>query len=137
MVGLTPTGTRLFTIIMHNGIIQADGLSALVEKIQPQYLLADLQISLWPEDSIKAAISAPDQLVANAFQRQIVVDDKAVITIKYDTQPYYQGNIDYHHHQRNYHISISPISISPILVEDKSVEDNLQNKPIKDMPNND
>ena len=56
LVGLTPSGTRLFTIINDHKGIQSEGFKAVVEKVKPEYLLADIQIALWPESRIRNAI---------------------------------------------------------------------------------
>ncbi|WP_196139445.1 DUF3261 domain-containing protein [Aliikangiella sp. G2MR2-5] len=48
VAGLTLSGTRLFAIEYDGSKIISEGLAAILDKIKPQYLLADIQISLWP-----------------------------------------------------------------------------------------
>jgi hypothetical protein len=48
VVGLLPNGTRVFSIFYDGILIKSEGYSQLIEKLEPKYLIADIQISLWP-----------------------------------------------------------------------------------------
>lgn len=111
MVGLTPTGTRLFTILLQQGQIDANGLSAMVDKIKPQYLLADLQLSLWPVNEVALALDGAEVIQTSALKRTIVRDGEAIVTIEYSETPAYHGRIHFRHHLRGYSLQIEPISV--------------------------
>lgn len=117
MVGLTPTGTRLFTIIMNNGTIQANGLSSMIDTIKPEYLLADLQLSLWPEHTLQQAIQGARLQQNSDFKRVVMRDGEAIITIRYTKQPAYTGQINFIHHQRGYQLQIAPIDVEEGIYE--------------------
>ncbi|AOE50984.1 hypothetical protein KS2013_2280 [Kangiella sediminilitoris] len=114
MVGLTPTGTRLFTIILKQGEITAEGLSAIVENIKPDYLLADLQLSLWPAAEIQQALSGGKIITAPSGQRLITRNNQPIIQIEYSQQPAYEGTIRFNHLERGYSLYIEPLSIETI-----------------------
>lgn len=59
MVGLSATGTRLFSIQLTAGQITASGLPT-DDGLKPEYLLADMQLSLWPASSINQALSGAE-----------------------------------------------------------------------------
>ncbi|GAA4360610.1 DUF3261 domain-containing protein [Kangiella marina] len=111
MVGLTPTGTRLFTIVMKDGMIDATGLSAMVDSIKPEYLLADLQLSLWPKRQLLQHLNNADLLEPNPLKREIVNDGIPIITIDYSQPTKYQGTIRFNHLERGYSLVIAPLAI--------------------------
>ncbi|GAA0208605.1 hypothetical protein GCM10009123_15080 [Kangiella japonica] len=111
MVGLTPTGTRLFTIVTKEGEIRAEGFSSIIESIKPQFLLADMQLSLWPMEQLQANISGAKYLEINALTRQMTTHNKALISIHYSEPDFLQGQIEFTHHQRGYTLSLTPIAV--------------------------
>ena len=114
MVGLTPTGTRLFTVQMQNQLISATGYSAMIDQIKPEYLLADLQLSLWPFEDITRAISGAKVTQPSSTQRRITKAGIDIITIEYSENPAYKGSVYFQHHQRGYSLRIEPLSIREV-----------------------
>ncbi|NVK22240.1 MAG: DUF3261 domain-containing protein [Kangiellaceae bacterium] len=105
LVGLTPSGTRLFTIISDGNTVQADGFKAVVEQIKPEYLLADMQIALWPQQIIQAAVQAESVSIKhNTDSRILMVSKKPLIEINYS------DILVYKHLERGYQISIQTLS---------------------------
>ncbi len=47
VVGLLPSGTRVFSLVYDGKLIKSEGYSQLIEKLDPKYLIADIQLSLW------------------------------------------------------------------------------------------
>lgn len=113
MVGLTPTGTRLFSIEMNQGQILASGLPSN-NPLKPQHLLADLQLSLWPEQQIGMALSGADIHHTGPFERIISHNQQPIIVIRYSEPVYYQGNIEFRHLQRGYSLNIELLSIEEV-----------------------
>jgi hypothetical protein len=115
MVGLTPTGTRLFTIQMDQKTVNAEGVSAMVDKIKPEYLLADLQISLWPLKQIQANLINATIAQPTPFERVVNNNEESIISIKYSRDSeHFRGTIEFHHHQRQYQLIIEPIQIEEL-----------------------
>lgn len=110
MVGLSATGTRLFSIQLTAGQITASGLPT-DDGLKPEYLLADMQLSLWPASSINQALSGAELVQPDATQRLIMRDQKEVIRIEYTDPEFYQGQIHFQHLERGYSLLIDPISI--------------------------
>lgn len=111
MVGLTPTGTRLFTIVTKEGQIRAEGFSSIIESIKPEFLLADMQLSLWPMEQLQANISGAKYLEINALTRQMTTNNKTIISIHYSEPDYLEGQIEFTHHERGYTLSLTPIAV--------------------------
>lgn len=114
MVGLTPTGTRIFTISMQQGAVNAQGFSSLVENIKPEYILADLQLSLWPLQEITAATRGATILQPNQLSRQVTRQAETLITITYSEPTAYQGTIEFTHLERGYSLVLSPLAVELI-----------------------
>ncbi len=58
MVGLTALGQRIFTLEYDGTALQAERASFAPDRVQPQRILADLQLALWPLDALQAATAA-------------------------------------------------------------------------------
>lgn len=127
MVGLTPTGTRLFTIIMKDGDINAHGLSAMVDKIKPQYLLADLQLSLWPIQQVQQAIDGGQATQVSPSTRLIKRHGDTIISIEYSQRPAFRGTIHFTHHERGYSLHIEPLSVD--IADTAKAAENDNNEP--------
>jgi len=111
MVGLSPTGTRLFTIVMQEGSVNAEGFSSLIDAIKPEYLLADLQLSLWPQDQLNQNLSGAVVKEPRPLTRNVVQANNTIITVHYSEAEYYKGDIQFTHHQRGYNLSLTPLAI--------------------------
>ncbi|RDX36990.1 DUF3261 domain-containing protein [Kangiella sp. HD9-110m-PIT-SAG07] len=111
MVGLTPTGTRLFTIVTQEGNIRADGFSSIVDNIKPEYLLADMQLSLWPISQLRSNIQGASLEEPDPLTRQLTNGNKPLVSIYYSEAQHYQGYIEFTHHQRDYNLILTPLSI--------------------------
>lgn len=111
MVGLSPTGTRLFTIVMQEGSVNAEGFSSLLDSIKAEYLLADLQLSLWPQDQLNQNLSGAVVKEPRPLTRNVVQANNTIITVHYSEAEYYKGDIQFTHHQRGYNLSLTPLAI--------------------------
>lgn len=111
MVGLTPTGTRLFTIVTKEGNVRAEGFSSIIESIKPEFLLADMQLSLWPMEQLRANIDGAQYLETNALTRQMKVNNTDIISIHYSESEFLQARIEFTHHERGYTLSLTPIAV--------------------------
>ena len=96
IVGLLPNGTRVFSAIYDGETVKSKGYSQLVENLNPKYLIADLQLSLWPHAELmeqwftKQACYASNrcefQQTPSGLERSIVVEGKKLITIQYSAE---------------------------------------------------
>lgn len=111
MVGLSPTGTRLFTIVTQEGQVRAEGFSSIIESIKPEFLLADMQLSLWPMEQLQANISGAEYLEINAVNRLLKANNSTIISIHYSEPDHLTGQIEFTHQQRGYTLSLTPIAV--------------------------
>ncbi len=128
VVGLRPDGMRLFTIVYDGKSISTDGVGKAIDNIKPLYLLADMQLSLWPVEVLRKELennsdcfrSGVCSLLSGSnpglfpFSRQLLNDDKVVISIQYKGQPGYSHGLNYHHLLRNYKLVISPFAVESL-----------------------
>ncbi len=113
MVGLTATGTRLFSIEMNQNQIQARGLPSS-DELKPQYLLADMQLSLWPAELVAKALTGAEVNQINPLERVISHNQQSIIVIRYTEPVYYQGNIEFRHLERGYSLNIELLTIEEV-----------------------
>lgn len=95
---------------MSAGQITASGLPT-DDGLKPEYMLADMQLSLWPASSIKQALSGAELVQPNTTQRLIMRGQKEVIRIEYSHPEFYKGQIHFQHLERGYSLLIEPLSI--------------------------
>ena len=112
LVGFTSVGVRTFTVRWSGTELITEALAGVDMPFGPKYILADLQIALWPE------IPAADALQIRETQeppyvREVLRAGVPVVRVRYETMPVWQGRIDYHHLERGYRLSIHPLQINP------------------------
>lgn len=116
VVGILPSGIKLFTIIYDGKAINSQGNADIMKNIKPQYLLADIQLSLWPVHVLKEQwfnhlncfkrSSCTFHESKNQLLRRISVNNDAIISIEFDKVPPKRHKSIYVHHQRNYRIEL-------------------------------
>ncbi|WP_444998345.1 DUF3261 domain-containing protein [Aliikangiella sp. IMCC44359] len=121
VVGLLPAGTRLFTVVYDGDTIEVDGVSQVIKKINPRYLLADIQFALWPVEQVKNSLynnancfkSDECRLVNSdsSFLRTLYRGSKKLIEVKYGGVPHYQNHLAFYHYTRGYQLMITPLDI--------------------------
>lgn len=121
VVGLMPSGVRLFSIIYDGTEIISEGYSSLIEKIKPGYLLADMQLSLWPIDAIRNRFENSSKCFkANRCSikgstkeryRKIEIEGKEIVSIHYKRGKLYRDEIHFHHKVRDYSIKLTPLDV--------------------------
>jgi hypothetical protein len=60
VLGLTAMGQRVFTLSYDGSELRAERSSFAPERIQPQRILADIQLALWPLAALQAATADSD-----------------------------------------------------------------------------
>ncbi len=121
VVGLTPGGTTLFSIVFDGLTVQVEGANAITQKVQPYYLLADLQLTLWPLDTLNKELKKTDSCFLTGvcqltqsddqMQRTLLYNKLRVISISYKGLPHYKNNVQFKHHRRQYQLEISTLSV--------------------------
>ena len=122
VVGLLPNGTRIFLIEYNGTTIKSEGYSDVLEGIKPKYLLADLQLTLWPYKALMTqGFSNPicSKIIGCSFiekenekgvyLRTLKVANKDVIEIRYGNTKEIFARLDFHHLKRKYQIKLELI----------------------------
>ena len=124
VVGLTPTGTRVFTASFDGTKFESDGVSQLVDAIDPRYLIADLQFSIWPQHileqhfhrNLKCFKKNECRIDFNRHQktRSLYFNDDLYVVVKYQSSNDYQSKLEFRHLLRGYQLLITPLSMEKI-----------------------
>jgi len=127
VVGLLPSGTRVFFIEYDGMTIKSEGYPDVLEGIKPKHLLADLQLTLWPYQTIVSqGFSNPicNKIIKCSFfdkenekgiyLRTLKVAHKNVIEIRYDNSKMTFSQIDFQHLSRKYQIKLELIDMLEI-----------------------
>lgn len=110
LVGITPTGTRVFTLIYDGNSIELEGISSVIEKIKPAHLLADLQLSYWPKAALQSSFTPLNiELVETNNARHFKSKNGNIIEIHYSSTPKFSGSLDFINQVRNYKIHIKTL----------------------------
>ncbi|TQV87854.1 DUF3261 domain-containing protein [Aliikangiella coralliicola] len=121
VVGLLASGTRLFTIEFDGEKITSEGISKVIEKIKPGYLIADIQLSLWPDKILREHLKQHSDCFKSGQcellnsnegnRRRFMKDGEEIISISYRGTPSYKHQLEFKHHLRGYGLKISPLAI--------------------------
>ena len=124
VVGLSPNGTRLFTTEYDGLNLKSEGFSQLVEKIDPRYLIADIQFSIWPLKVLEMVYTNQSTCFINR-ECQILQDEQlkirslqlsneSVVEVKYQSAINYQSELEFANLSRGYNLLITPLSMENI-----------------------
>ncbi len=127
IVGLMPSGTRLFSLVYDGVNIESEGYSQLIEKIKPKYLLADMQMSLWPIKKLRAHLNATSSCFisdicfieesADGLIRKLTNQGNEIISIEYQNKVSYQGKLKFVHNFRGYQIELTTLDVAELSVK--------------------
>lgn len=112
VVGLSPIGITLFTIVQQGSDITVDSALSKVLSIDPRYTLFDLYLTYWPPSVLAPAldkIGMTLDLTAKGKTRTVRDrDGRRVATITYAESS--RGAIEIEHFDRPYRIRIFPLT---------------------------
>ncbi len=120
VIGLLPNGTRVFTIFYDGTQLKSEGYDALIEKVDPKYLIADIQVSLWPLESLKQGwlfhqschstgrckiVETVDNHDGSR-QRAVVYGEQTILTVQYSAATAQPETVVLNHLERGYQITL-------------------------------
>lgn len=113
-VGMTPFGQHLFSIEYKNNRYHYDVAPILQDRIKPEYLLADFQLSYWPTKLLQTRLSGGViQVVAN--RRSIYRDDDTkVVDISYEYPGLWSGTVAFKHLERDYSVFVKTLAVEEL-----------------------
>ncbi|MCL9774231.1 DUF3261 domain-containing protein [Vibrio methylphosphonaticus] len=113
LAGFSSWGTRIMSLTYQNNDIKANVLNGLENTLpEPQQILFNLMITLWPKNAWEAPLNAIKwRIIDTEGQRQIIDDTGTpVIIIRYDHNEPLQGKIHFDHQQLGYSIVIQTLN---------------------------
>lgn len=107
-VAITPHGIPVFELTYTQaGLLNVEKYIEL-EAVDPRFIVADLQLSLWPLSMLNAAIDngeVHENIAANGEKKRWVsLQDEVILDIDYQSD-----SLVFTHHQRGYQITVKNI----------------------------
>src|SRR6185437_16762957 len=98
LVGLDPFGRRALTIHWRDGILSYETAPWLPDRIRPANILADMAITYWPEDAVRAGLARSGAVLeASPGHRRIVSGGRTIVSIDYEGAEALQGTGTVHY----------------------------------------
>lgn len=124
VVGLVPSGTRLFSVAYNGSSIANDGFDPVLRRIRPDFLLMDLQLSLWPLVQIKEQFRQHSGCTqdtrctftesADGRNRTLVQQGNELLSISYLGVPHASNNFNLKNLARGYELNLTFIELQEL-----------------------
>jgi hypothetical protein len=112
MAGLTPTGTRLFSLSFDGATISSWQSPLFTAPFDGAYVLADYQLASLPVASLQRALPATaslrEETTANGERQRQLLDHHSTVVVEIRYQR--DGSVQYCHRQRDYCLLITPLN---------------------------
>jgi hypothetical protein len=108
IVGMTPMGNRLFALIYQNGKLSYEPEAQFNSALRPEYLLADLQLCLWPTQVLQQHLSGSNMKLVESQpkMRDIQRHNQTIIRIQYTKTLPQVETITFQHLERAYRFEL-------------------------------
>jgi hypothetical protein len=95
VVGVTATGMRLFTASFDGERVSAERSPFVPKEVSPERVLADMQLALWPLESLQRAYAASGQTVSEPLPgvRRVVRGDRLIAEVHHATGDPWSGRL--------------------------------------------
>jgi hypothetical protein len=101
-------GQRVLTIRFDGTALTEERHPLVPDDVRAADILTDMQIALWPEAVVRAALPAGWGLAEGASSRTLLRDGTSAVEIAYDANPRWLGIIRIHHLAYGYRLEIRP-----------------------------
>ena len=108
VVGVTATGQRVFSAHYDGRTIDAQRSPFVPDRLDPERVLADMQLALWPLASVQGAYAATGQTVSEPQSgvRRVVRGDRLVAEVHYATEDPWNGRLWFVNFEFGYSLTI-------------------------------
>jgi hypothetical protein len=112
LVGLA-FGQRVMSISYDGKELNSWRHLMLPSQVQPEDVLSDIQLTLWPADEINKALPAGWRLEDDGLRRTLYLNGAAVTTIRYQTMPRWNGTVVLENLRYRYRLTIQSVPAGP------------------------
>ncbi|MFC3107951.1 DUF3261 domain-containing protein [Undibacterium arcticum] len=109
LVGLA-LGQRVLTLHYDGQNLQSWRHLMLPAQVRAEDVLEDLQLTLWPLESIRQALPAGWRAEESGLRRTLFLDDAPVTVIDYSGTPRWSGTVELSNLRYHYHLTIQSVS---------------------------
>lgn len=110
VVALTETGLPVFQLKQTPGNVDIDRSPLLPPRVSPDEILADIQLILWPWDSVEKSLTPSLRLVRHAGYRELYDGDKLEARVDYAGKDRWNTPATLVNHHYGYQITVQPLS---------------------------
>lgn len=111
LVGLSPQGLKLFTLQYDGNTLVIDKSPLVPKQLQPQQVLADIQLALWPEQAIKNHLDRPWRVQQDSRVRELFYENNLAAAVRYEMDDPMQGAFTLTNHNYGYSLRVETLEI--------------------------
>jgi hypothetical protein len=112
MVGFA-LGQRILALHYDGHSLQSWRHPLVPEQLRGEDVLEDLQLTLWPIETIETALPAGWTIAENGRRRTLRLLDQPVMVIDYTSEPRWSGKIELNNLRYHYRLTIESVSNTP------------------------
>ena len=108
VVGVTATGQRLFTVSWNGAAVSAQKSAFVPDAVNPERVLADVQLALWPLPAVQEAFGKAGLEVTEPFAgvRRLRRGDSLIAEVHYASADPWNGRLWFVNFQYDYSLTI-------------------------------
>jgi len=106
MVGLTPFGQRLITLLWDGQKLQEERDAHLPQSVQGERILSDVQLMYWPLPALRAVLPPGWHVEQTGGVRRLFDAERALINIECTTADPWQGRCVFEHQIDGYRLTL-------------------------------
>ena len=108
VVGVTATGQRLFTVSWDGATVSAQKSAFVPDNVEPERVLADVQLALWPLAAVQAAFGKAGLEVTEPFAgvRRLRRGDALIAEVHYASADPWNGRLWFVNFEFDYSLTI-------------------------------
>jgi hypothetical protein len=111
IAGLSNEGLSLFNLSYNGKSLTVDKSPLLPDNIQPEYIIADLQLVYWSIIELQKILPIPWRLDATKSQRDLYYQDQKIVSVRYlEPDPTWAKAVELTNHRYHYQLIIKTIS---------------------------
>lgn len=106
MVGLTPFGQRLITLVWDGQQLQQERAAYLPQTVQGERILSDVQLMYWPAPALRAVLPPGWRVEQEGGVRRVFDAERSLIKISCATPDPWQGRCVFEHLVYGYRLTL-------------------------------